>query len=316
MSRKQTATIIALSLTVFLFLFIKSNQPAENVQTDKKINITTTFYPLFEFSRQVGGEHVSVVQLTPDGVEPHDFEPTPQDIITIKQSRIFIYNGAGLDGWVEKLIPDVQGAGIEIINMSDHISLLAGSAHEDAEEQNGEEVSENDPHYWLDPVNVQKEIELIRDALVKIDPKHQKIYLANAGRYIAQLQKLDQQFRKGLADCTLREVIVAHDAYQYLAKRYGIISYHIAGLSPDAEPNPKQMAEIIDIARKKKIEYIFFETLIDSRLARTIADEIGAETLVLHPIEGLTIEQKREGKDYISLMEDNLHNLQKALSCQ
>ncbi|HDY73402.1 MAG TPA: ABC transporter substrate-binding protein [Candidatus Jorgensenbacteria bacterium] len=268
----------------------------------EKLKITTSFYPLAEFARQVGGKNVEVINITPPGSEPHDYEPTPQDIVHVNSSEIFIFNGSSFDPWAEKIAPKLEEEGIKVLRMTEYFDLIGTD-------------DGSDPHIWLNPILAKQEVEIIRDTLQKIDPTNSSMYNDNAQQYLGKLSELDQKFRTGLASCELREAIVSHAAFGYLAERYDIDIISIAGISPEEEPSLRRLGEIAKLAQEKNINYIFFETLISPKLAETIAQEIGAETLVLNPVEGLTDEEIESGKSYISEMEKNLSNLQRALVC-
>lgn len=290
-------------------IVLYSGEKNNSGQFGTTIKVTASFYPLAEFAKQVGGDLVEVVNITPAGIEPHDFEPTPKDVAALFSSKVFIFNGTGFDPWAEKLKPDLEQKGVRTIDMSEYVDLIAS-------EENPEEAEELDPHFWLDPVLAQKQIEGIRDALVRVDPSSSSEYTNNATRYIEQLSILDDKYKNGLASCEIRDAVASHAAFGYLAKRYNINVISIAGISPEEEPSPKRMAEIAQLAKQKNIKHIFFETLVSPKLSETIAREIGAETLVFNPLEGLTNEEVATGEDYISVMEKNLANLRKALLCK
>jgi zinc transport system substrate-binding protein len=173
-----------------------------------------------------------------------------------------------------------------------------------------------DPHIWLDPIAMIEESMLVRDAFVKADPDHASTYEANANLLRKELDDLDASFREGLAHCDRREVVVSHNAFRYMAKRYGFTTYAISGLSPEEDPSPKRIAELAELAKQHDIRYIFFETLVSPKLSETIASEIGAQSLVLNPIEGLTSDDLAQGKNYVSIMRKNLQNLRTAMHCQ
>lgn len=290
------------------------------------LSVTASFYPLAYLAEEVGGALVNVHQITPAGVEPHDYEPSPQDIAAIHDAAVFLLNGAGLDPWAEKIHDERKGTSAITVKMVDHVALLDGphDGHneddEHAEDEHDEEEDHpeesHDPHIWLDPVLMKKGAELVRDAFIQADPEHADMYRANADTLIASLDTLHSTIMNGLAECAIREVVVSHNAFGYLSARYDFASHALAGLSPEEEPSARKMAEIAEIARAKNIRYIFFETLASPKLSDTIAREIGAQTLVLNPIEGLTPEDKANGSNYISLMEENLTNLRTAMQCQ
>lgn len=175
--------------------------------------------------------------------------------------------------------------------------------------------SENhDPHIWLDPVLAKEMARRIYDAVAAADPDNKSYYEENFNELAAKLNELDKSYRENLANVNRKEFITSHAAFGYMAKRYGLVQIPISGLSPQEEPSPKKMAELAELCRQKNIKYIFFETLVSPKLSEILAQEVGAKTLVLNPIGGLTYEEIKAGKDYFSIMQENLENLKKALS--
>lgn len=261
------------------------------------MKVTASFYPLAFISQEVGGKLVKVTQITPGGVEPHDYEPTPQDLAAISDSKVFIMSGYGIDGWADSVSQ----------NLKNTIAVKATSKIE---------VNGDDPHVWLNPNNFSLEVEVIRDAFVAADPLNAEKYKLNAAGLMNDLKAMDREFKEGLKECQLKEIITSHDAFSYMAGQYNFVSTPIAGISPEEEPSPKSLAELSDLAEKKNIKYIFFETLVSSKLADTIAEEVGAKSLVLNPIEGVTFEEAKMGKDYLVLMQENLKNLRTAMQCK
>lgn len=270
----------------------------------ERLKVSASFYPLAHFAGMVGGDSVEVIQIMPAGADPHDFEPTPGDIRNVLRSEVFIYNGAGIDPWAERIITDLQKRGVLTLEMTGYFDLFMT-----------EKAGKYDPHIWLDPLLVRKEIEIIRDLLIKADPDNNDRYRENSAAYINKLVRLHLKYTEGLKSCKSRSIVVSHNAFSYLAERYNLDNLPISGISTDEEPSPRRMAEISRVVRKKNLGYIFFETLTSQKIAETIAREVGAETLFLNPIEGLTKNEIEGGKSYLSIMETNLKNLRLALSC-
>jgi zinc transport system substrate-binding protein len=165
-------------------------------------------------------------------------------------------------------------------------------------------------------VLAQAQVEALRGALARTDPDGAAAYADNARRFTERLAALHQSFEQGLAQCERRDVVVSHAAFGYLTRRYRLSQVPVMGLSPEAEPSPAELAAIVRFVRRHKVRTIFFETLVSSRLAETLAREVGAQSRVLNPVEGLTREEAAAGKDYVRLMEDNLANLRTALGCR
>ncbi len=265
--------------------------------------VVASFFPLYEFSRQVAGDRAEVVSLVPPGVEPHDWEPSPQQIVDVQKAQLFVYNGAGFEPWADKLVKDVTGRKVVTVDATKGIDLLRA----------GDTV---DPHVWLDPVLAQAQVDAIQSGLAQVDPAGATAYADNAHAFKTRLAALDQAFRSGLSDCESRDVFASHAAFSYLARRYRLTLIPVMGLAPESEPSPSDLAAIARQARRQKVRYIFSETLVSSRLAETLAREVGAGMLVLNPIEGLTKEEASTGKGYVALMEANLANLRTGLGCK
>jgi zinc transport system substrate-binding protein len=301
-----TKSLILTGLSTVLLTGCASN----TVSSDDKLDVVTSFYPMYEFTKQVAGEHANVIALIPAGSEPHDWEPSAKDMKKVKEADVFIYNGI-VEGWAEQALQSTANSKRVVVEASKGIDLIEG-LHEEEEEEEGNS-HELDPHVWLSPVLAQREVEAIAQGLIAVDPAHTDDYRNNADRYIAKLKALDGTFRETLATVKHKEFVTQHAAFGYLAKEYGLTQVPIAGLSPEEEPAPDKMADIIQFAKEKQVKTIFFETLVDPKVATTIAKEINADTDVLNPLEGLTAEDKKNNLDYISVMTNNLQALKKAL---
>jgi zinc transport system substrate-binding protein len=279
--------------------------------------VVASFYPLYEFTRQVAGDRADVTVLVPPGVEPHDWEPSPQDIGQLQKAKLFVYNGAGLEPWVDKLRKDVVPKGTLAVRTTERVALLkAADDHGPKDAKGHAHRDEVDPHVWLDPLRAQTQVEAIRAGLARVDPANATAYAANAEAYRAKLGALHATFQAGLRQCARKDVVTSHAAFAYLTRRYGLTQVPIHGLAPESEPSPAELADLVKVAKQRNVKYIFFETLVSSKLAETLAREVGARTLVLNPIEGLTREEQAAGQGYLSLMEANLKSLRTALDCK
>lgn len=300
---------MVLAVGVLWWTTIHTTQP----KSQSGLRVTTSFYPLYELAKQVGGDKVQVTNITPAGSEPHDFEPSAKTIAEASRSNVFVYNGGMFEPWTEKFADRYSGV---VVKGSEGMNLLqADDAGHDTDHQH-EHAEVNDPHYWLDPVLAQQAITNIRDGLIKADGANAAYYTENARRYTEQLAQLHQDFTRGLAQCEQRTVIISHQSMSYLGKRYGLDVEAISGVSPQSDPPAARLAELTRIVREKGVRYIFFESLVSTRLADTIAKETGAQTLVLDPIEGLSDESQKAGKNYLSIQRENLGNLRRALACR
>lgn len=264
-------------------------------------HVVATFYPMADFATKVGGTHAEVVCLVPAGTEPHDWEPTPDDLITIQTADLVVRNGAGMDDWLDGVLSSLGGDAPASVCASDGISLRTTDHG-------------TDPHVWLDPNNASVEASNIAGALAQAKPEHAGEFHSNLSAFVTQLGELSQEFARRLTSLPKHEIVVSHEAYGYLCDAFGLTQTGIEGLSPDSEPDAARMAEIVDLVKAKGITTIFFEELVSPKVAETIAAETGATAVELSPLEGLTSEQLAAGEDYLSVMRDNLEKLEKALS--
>ena len=267
-----------------------------------KLKIVSSFYPLLEFTKQIGGNRVEVSSLVPIGIEPHDFDPTIRQIQNAETADILIYNGAGLEKWIEKI--NVKSK----VDASQNLSLL---------NSNGEDKSGMyDPHVWLDPVLAKGQVESIRNALMNADPLNAKYYSENANKFIEKLDKLDDDIRGELLDCKKHDFISFHNSFSYFAKRYGLNQHSIYGLSPEGEILPQKLQQIIQLAKDKALSAIYSESLIDPRFANVVAEEIpNGKVMVLSPIEGINQEEQNQGIGYLDKMYENIKSLRIGLEC-
>jgi zinc transport system substrate-binding protein len=305
--------------------------PSSAPPTAAKPLVIASFYPLWEFSRQVAGDRAEVVSLVPPAFEPHDWEPSPQDVAKVERAKIFVLNGAGFDPWAQKLLANVKPSELVTVTATEGIELLRADllvhGHEDtlghgtkpaptSKANDVGQTAELDPHVWTDPVLAQAQVERIRGGLAKADPSNASVYEVNAKAYLARLAALHREFELGLAECARRDIVVSHAAFAYLAKRYHLTQVPVMGLAPEAEPSPAELARIVRFAKRQQVKHIFFETLVSPKLAETLAREVGANSLVLNPVEGLTKTEAAAGADYLSVMRENLKNLRIGLACR
>jgi zinc transport system substrate-binding protein len=251
--------------------------------------VVAAFYPLAYAAEQVGGPTVQVENLTPPGAEPHDLEVSPSDVRDVKEADLVLLMGHGFQPQLE----DAAGSGDRVMRALDTPGL--------------HRLADGDPHVWLDPTRYALIVRRIGAALQRP---------AAAQRLAARLRLLDRDYRAGLARCDRRDIVTSHEAFAYLAQRYGLSQTAVTGLSPEAEPTPRQLQHVVDQVRASGATTVFFEPLVSPRVAETVAREAGVRTAVLNPIEGLTDEQAARGDDYFALMRANLRALRWALGCR
>lgn len=269
---------------------------SEPVEGKAKLTVCTTLYPYQFFAEQIGGSRVAVHNLVPPGAEPHDFEPSPKDVVKLSEADVFVYNGAGFERWIDEVLDAVDTSNMVIVQAAEHVRLLP-----------------NDPHVWLDPLRAKAIAQAIRDALIQADPEGKAIYEGNYQKLAAELDRLHAEYEAAVKQAPRKEIIVSHSAYGYLADRYGLKQIAIAGLAPSDEPSQKDLQAILAFAREHNVKYILFETLVSNKVAEAVREQLKAEALTLNPLEGLTKEERAKGKDYFDVMRENLAVLKKAL---
>ena len=311
---RLSALVCACTLSLSLLTGC-GTQPADTAAGDGRLRVLTSFYPIYDFACKIGGDCIDVTNMVPSGTEPHDWEPSTNDLKNLEKADVFIYNGADMEPWADDLLVSRSDT-LHVVEASENVELrTTDGEHEHAHEHEGADHHHGDfdPHVWLDPENAKIEMEAIRDALCAADPENSTVFQSNYEKYAAELDALDAEFREKLAPLPNRTIVVAHEAFGYLCDAYGLTQVGIEGLSPDSEPDPGRMAEVIDFVREHSISTIFFEELVSPKVAEAIASETGAQAKMLSPLEGLSDEQAAAGADYFSVMHDNLAALMEAL---
>ena len=283
-------------------------QQEENAESaEGKLRVMASFYTMADFAEKIGGDRADITCMVPAGTEPHDWEPSTTDITGLERADVFIYNGAGMEHWAEDVTESLENKELLVVEASQGVKLHAEEEHD--HEGHSHSHGGYDPHVWLDPHNAKLEMENIKNAFVQADPDNGAYYEANYDKWSKAAEELDRKYREALANFAGRQIVTAHEAYGYLCSAYGLEQVGIDGLSPDQEPNPKRMADIIDFVRENQIRAVFFEELSGSKTVETVAAETGIRLLALSPLEGLSGEELEAGEDYFSVMEKNLEQL-------
>lgn len=304
---KKLIFILATLFILIIGVFLISKLSKNNSQPTGRIQVATSFYPIYFFASQIGGNKADVFNITPAGAEPHDYEPTTQDIVRINQSQMLILNGGKLEAWGDKIKDQLQGTNILIVTAGE------GLANKEITEE-GQKIQ--DPHIWLDPILAKTEVERIEKGFEKIDPKDAVYFQSNAKKLQEELDVLNKEYQQGLSSCNKTDFVTSHAAFGYLSAQYGITQISISGVSPDEEPSAQTLAKISDLIKKQNIKIVFFESLISPKLSETMAQETGVKTMVLDPIEGISDNGLKAGQNYLTVMKNNLMALKTALECK
>lgn len=301
--------ILTCLMGLSLFLLIACG--SQKVSNKKEIQVVTTFYPVYEFTKQVVGEEADVSLLVKAGTEPHDFEPSAKNIADIQEADIFVYENENMETWVPDLLKSIDDQKGKVIKATEGMLLLPGSEEEEHEHDEEEHHHEYDPHVWLSPERAISLVERIRDGLVAKYPEKKEVFEKNASAYIGKLEALHADYQASLSKAKQKYFVTQHTAFAYLALDYGLKQVSITGVSANQEPTPSRLAELTKYIQQYGIKYIYFEENASKAVAETLSKETGVELAVLNPLESLIDEAVNNGADYISVMKDNLKALEK-----
>jgi zinc transport system substrate-binding protein len=288
--------------------------PLERAAERDQLDVVTALYPYEWVLERVGGDAVAVRNLVPPGAEPHDLELSPQQVAAVSEADLVVHS-RGFTPALDEAV-DAQ-ASDQALDVLDLVDVRSYEEDEEGPEEHGEEHGEQghdhegeDPHVWLDPTRLATIARAVADALAERSPDDAEGLRSRADAVAADLQALDDDYRAGLATCERRDVVTSHDAFGYLTDRYGLTQLAVSGLSPEAEPSSRRLAEVATAARERGVTTIFFEELVSPRVAEQLAREVGATAEVLSPLEG-----PPDDGDYLTAMRTNLDALRTALGC-
>ena len=302
----------------FMFLIVAVFAVAVSISCDREleepdggnIKVVTTTYPLTFIAERIGGERISIVQLVKPGIEAHDFDPAPSDVILIKDSDVFIYNHPSLEGWA---VGQIKGS--NNFDQTNTIWIQTVELKPSDKEHISNDQTNTDPHVWLNPLEAIKQSERILSGLVESDPEGSHDYTRNADALKAELLALDKNLEKQLSNCNIASIIVSHEAFGHMAERYGFNQIGLAGLAPNFESSPSRLTRAIKTISDLGISHILQEPIVSDELIKTLAEETGAEISTLLPLESLSINDLKSGETYLSVMKSNGNALSKAMGC-
>lgn len=312
-------TVVIIIAAVIMTSTSLQQSKSQSIVSDSRLKVIASFFPMYEFARNVAGSKAEVRVFIPIGEEPHGWEPSAQAIQEVQNSQLFVYNGAGMEAFIPQFLSTGNFHNTTFVRASQGIQMIdADVTHLGSDEAKPIiEQGGKDPHVWNDPVLAQQEVRNIANAMEKVDPLNAQYYESNANAYIGKLSKLNQDIKSGLSNCRTHTFVSFHNAFNYFSQRYSLTNIWIYGLAPESELAPQDMERVINIAKTNNVKIIFSEDLVDPKLAQTLATEVGAETRILSPLEGLKNQtEQAEGITYLDKWYQNLDNLKVALGCQ
>lgn len=308
---------------ILLLNFVLAGCTQQEPQKSDKLLVITSLFPLYDFARTIAGDKGEVSLLLPPGLEPHSYEPKPDDIVRISKAGLFIYSNRYMEPWAGTILKGLDHSKLCVVDAGQGVTYrkVESTDEHDHAGDAGHDVDAHaggmDPHIWLDFGNAKIIATNILAGFVAADPANANYYRTNAAGLIAQLDELDQSYRRGLASCDTRMFLHGgHYTFGYLARRYGLEYHSMSGISSESEPSASRMARMVRQIRQSGVRYLFAEELLSPRLTQTLADEAGVGVLKLHGAHNLGRDDFNRGVTFIELMETNLKNLQKGLACR
>jgi zinc transport system substrate-binding protein len=311
--------VLCCVMCILLFVACSSTEHGTSPARVGQLRVVTSLFPLYDFARTIAGERAEVTLLMPPGVEPHSFEPKPDDIVRIGKAGLFIYTNPVMEPWAAKIIRGIDQSRLRVVNAGKGVSYQTAAPMDEHDDHDDDHHHAGglDPHIWLDFGNDQLIVDTILTGFVAADPVNAGYYRSNASALKAQLAALDKRYHEGLASCATRVFLHGgHYTFGYLARRYDLQYRSLSGVSSESEPSATRMAAMVRHIKQAGVRYLFAEELLSPRLTDTLATEAGVDVLKLHGAHNLSRDDFQRGVTFIRLMDDNLSNLRKGLACR
>lgn len=296
-----------LGLCTAILVGISACAPSPSVASPaqpQRLSVVVTFNAMKEFAAVVGGDKVEITTIIPDGMEPHDFEPKAQDLAALKTAKVFVYNGLGMEGWVEDALNAADNQNLIVVEASKGADPLQNSDPEEVQEH-----GQYDPHLWLSLKGAQVEIRNISIALGQADPTNKAYYDKNCEAYVSQLDKLYQQYQQKLQGTAKKAIVTGHAAFGYLCRDFGLTQNSVEDVFAEGEPTAQQLAELVTYCKENQVTTVFAEEMASPEVSKTLADEVGAKVETIY-----TVESAEDSKTYLQRMEDNLNKIAASLA--
>jgi len=313
------------SLLVLLTLLVvtvacangENNEQTTEATEDEQIQVVTSIFPVYEITQAVAGDAADVSLMVGANDDPHHYEPSAQAVAAVNEADVFIYSSQVMEFWAESLLDVVENENLRVIELADGLDLSTEEGHnhdghdhdESDHNHDGHDHGGLDPHFWLDPVAVNNQLPLITETLVDADPENEAIYQENTEAFSDELTTLHNEYEQAFSDATERVFLVQHQAFGHLANRYDLEQVAVSGLTTEVEPDPQQLADIVDFVNAQNIPIIYYQSGGNSAIAETIADETGTDISVLYDLESEPVDLSGENL-YLEAMYENLEQLQ------
>lgn len=300
MFKRFSALFIAIIIIFALFGCSNTSTNDKSIENLNKVKVVVSFNPLREYAEAIGRDKVSITVMVPEGTEPHDFEPKARELEVLSKSEVFVYNGLGMEGWVDKVLETVDNKELTVVDSSRGVEAIEAS-------EEGEH-GKYDPHIWLSLKEAKVQAGNIKDALVKVDSANKDYYEKNYSDFVLKLDSLLKEYKEKFNTVSNKNFVTGHSAFAYLCRDYGLKQQSVEGVFGEGEATPSKMAELIEYSKNNNVKTIFVEKLASPEVSQTIADDAGAKVEKIY-----SLESKEDGKDYIQAMKDNLEKIYSSL---
>ena len=305
MKKVFTRSVAALALGVSIALAFSgcgSQTPAKQ-DTTEEIKVVASFDAMKEITQAIGGNKVDVTTIIPEGIEPHDYELKTSDVQKLQEAKLFVYNGLGMEAWADKAIQTASADNLMSVALAEHVQPIELTDPEEIEEHGA-----YDPHAWLGLTSAKEEASAVKDALIKISPEDKEYFEKNYMAFADEIDKMQEEYMKKVANATRKEIVTGHAAFGYLCRDLGISQESVEDVFASGEPSAQKLAELTDFCKAHNVKVIFTEDLVSPAVSETLAKEAGAKAEAIH-----TIESAEDGMTYLARMKDNLNKIAEAL---
>jgi len=306
MLKKWFALLLSL-VAVLCFAACGSKNTGENqtnTEEASKVKVSVTFNAMKEFAEAVGGDKVEISTIIPDGTEPHDYEPTAQDLVGLSAAQVFIYNGFGMEAWADDAIAAANNSNLIAVEASSGATPITNT-----DEAEIEEHGQYDPHIWLSLKGAEIEVKNIKDALVEADPSNKDYYETNCSNFVSQLESLYNEYVDKFASLQKKNIVTGHAAFAYLCQDFGLVQNSVEDVFAEGEPSAQQLTELVNYCKENNVTTIFAEEMASPEVSQTLADEVGATVKTIY-----TIESAEDELSYLERMQSNLSEIYESLS--
>ncbi len=318
---KKITIRLVLILAPLLLLSACGTDKPENESTDTARNpdtlqVVTSIFPVYEITKEIAGEHAEVSLMVGESEDAHHYEPSAQAVAAVNEADVFIYSSEVMEFWVEQLLAVVENEDLEVVNLAYGLDLAVNEKFDKHSHEHKEEHPHDhghgglDPHFWLDPVAVSKQLPLITDAFNRVDASNEASYRENEETFQKTLNAVDEAYQEAFFDAKNRDFVVQHEAFGHLANRYQLNQVAVGGLTTEVEPNPRQLAETIEFVRAQAVPVIYYQSGENSAIAETVAKETDKDIAVLYDLENAPASLKGTSNLYLEAMQANLEQLQ------